>query len=109
MDENRRVVVGVRREHQASDLGADGLDLPADLDPVAIGEPHVENGHVRLDVADELQALLRCSRLADDFHVVLGLEQRTQARPHQFVIVEHEDPDRHPVDTATRPTWRRTR
>ena len=94
IDENSASSSEYDVEHQTPDLGAGGLDLPADLDPVAIREPDVEDGHVRLEVAQELQALLRRARLADDLHVILGFEQRMQACPHQFVI-----------DRGRRPGW----
>ena len=83
--------------------GAAGLDLAADLDAVAVGQPHVEDGHVGLELPDELQSLFRRARLADDLHVALAVEQRPQAGPDELVIVEQEDTDRHRANNGTAP------
>ena len=63
--------------------------------------------------ADQVQALFGGPGLADDLHVVLGLEQRPQASPDQFMIVEDEDPNRHPAQYChalhpTLPSGKRT-
>jgi hypothetical protein len=42
----QRLVAGVRREHQATDLWVLRSDLAADLDPVPVGEGHVEDRDV---------------------------------------------------------------
>ncbi len=101
MEENERVVVRVRGEHEAAHLWRDRLDLSAHLDPVAVGQADVEDGDVGLEVADHLEPLHRGPGLADDLQVVFGLEQRAQAGPHQLVIVEDENSNRHLANTAT--------
>ena len=42
------LIVGVRGQHQAGNLGIARPDLPADLDAAPVGQPDVENGHVGL-------------------------------------------------------------
>jgi hypothetical protein len=86
-----------------ADLWRQGLDFPADLDAVAVREPHVEDGHVGDELADGPQSLLGRSGLAHDIHVVLGFEERAQPGAHQLVIVEEEDPNRHFPNIATPP------
>ena len=83
-------VVGVRRQHQAGDLGPAGPDLAADLDPVAIWQTHVEDGHIGLGRRNTGQRLLHRARFADDCDVAAGLEQRPQAAADDFVIVKEE-------------------
>jgi hypothetical protein len=45
----QRLVVAERGEHEARDLGHPGPDLPAHRHPVAVRQPHVQHGHVRLE------------------------------------------------------------
>ena len=91
----QRLVIRERREHEALDLGVGGPDLPAHLDAVAVGETHVEHGHVGLRRRDAAVRLLGRTGLAHDGEVVLGLEQLPQPAPHHLVVVEEEHPHRH--------------
>jgi hypothetical protein len=69
-----------------------GPYLPAHLDPVAIGEAHVQHGHVRSGRRDPAQRLLGGAGLADDHEVILSLEQLPQPPAHDLVIVEEKHP-----------------
>ena len=64
------------------------------LDPVAVGQAHVEHGHVRPQRRDPGQRGGRGARLADHLDVRLGLEQVAHAAPDHLVVVQQEDPDR---------------
>ena len=83
-----------------------GPDLPAHLDPVAVGQPHVQHRHVRVHRRDPAQGLVGRPRLAHDHHVVAGgLQQLADTSPDHLVVVEQEHPDRHP-DLAPPGRWR---
>ena len=102
-----RLVVGVRREHQAARVGHLGADVAAHLDAAAVGQAHVEHGDVGLRGADPRQRLLDGAGLADDLHVGLEAEQLGDAATDDLVVVEQEDPDRawsaaHGFDDAVR-------
>ena len=89
-----RLVIGEGREHDAGDLGLTRTDLATDLDAIAVGEPHVEHGHLRSGRRDPRQRELCGAGLTDDLHVVLCVEELPQAAAHHFVVVEQEDPNR---------------
>src|SRR3982751_3876181 len=42
-----RVLVGVAGEHEGAHAGDAGLELAADVRPVAVGQPHVDDDDVR--------------------------------------------------------------
>ena len=84
------LVLGERGQHDAGDLRVPGADLAADLDPVAVGQPDVEDGHVGRGGRDPPVGLLGRSGLADDLEVVLRLEQLAQPAADDLVIVEQE-------------------
>jgi len=69
-----------------------GPYLPAHLDPIAIGEPHVQHGHVGPCRRDPAQRLFRGAGLTDHLEVVLGLEQVPQAPAHDLMVIKEEHP-----------------
>ena len=71
--------------------GCGDAQLAAHLDPVAVGQAHVEHGHVGADGGDPLQGLRSRARLADDLEVVVGLQQVAHAAADDLVVVEQED------------------
>ena len=92
---DQRLVVGVGREHDARDLREARPDLPTDLDAAAVGQAHVEDGHVGPGGRDAAQGLSDRAGLADHLDVVGRLEERPQAGPHHLVVVEQEDTQAH--------------
>src|SRR5690606_34073705 len=85
-----RVVVGERRQHDAGDLGVARADVAADLDAVAVGQPHVAHRDVGARGGDAGQRFLGGARLADDLQVVLGLEELADPPADDLVVVEQE-------------------
>ena len=107
----QRLVVGVRREHQARHLGQATADLAAQLDPVAIGQADVEDGHIGLHGEHPGEARLDRIGLADDREVVGGVDQCTHTLTNDLVVVDQEDTDgrfvgklRHPDQCARHAT-----
>ncbi len=95
MDAMQRLVVGVGREHHAGDLGGLRSDLAADLDAAAVGQAHVENGHVGLRGRYAGEGIGHRAGFAHHRHVLTRLEQGAQARPDDFVVVEEEHTQSH--------------
>ena len=71
-----------------------GSDVAAHLDPVAVGEPHVQHGDMRAGGRDPTDGLLRGAGLADHGQVVFRFEQVAHSAANDLVIVEEEDPGR---------------
>jgi two-component system, NarL family, sensor histidine kinase DevS len=88
------LVIGEGREHEALDLGVAGTNLATHLDPIAVGQPHVEQRHIRSSWRDTREALLGRPALADDFDVALPFKQPRQAAANDLVIVKQEHPYR---------------
>ena len=95
------LIVGVRGQHQARNLGVAGPDLPADLDAASVGQPDVEDRHIGLQGGDLLQPQLRRGGLTHHLHVLFAFEQRLQSCPDQLVVVEDENANRHCHNLAT--------
>ena len=72
-----------------------GGDGAGRLDAVEHGHAHVHEhdvGPVELDEADGVGPV---GRLADDLHVLLGLQDHAEALPQERLIVRQHQPDRH--------------
>ena len=67
-----------------------GADVAAHLDPVAVGEPHVEHGDVRAGGGDPTDGLFGGAGLADDGQIVLRFEQIPHPAADDLVVVEEE-------------------
>ena len=78
-----------------------GTNLAADLDAVAVGQAHVDDGDVGLDRRDPRHAFLGGSGLADHLDVVVRLEQLAHAAANDLVIVEQEDANRHGCEASS--------
>ncbi len=70
-------------------------ELPAQLDAIAVGETHVEHGHIRIGRRQQRQRLPRRAGLADDNEIRLRLQEIAQAPADHLVIVDEEDFHRH--------------
>lgn len=89
----QRLVVGIRREHEAPDLGHERSNVSAHLDPRAVWEPYVEDGDVRPRRWDAVHCLLLRTSLAHDSHIALESEEIGKTTPDEFVIVHEEHSD----------------
>ena len=49
----------------------------------------------RPQLAGELDGLLSIARLADHLEVALRLQEQSETRPHQFLVVDDQQPDPH--------------
>jgi hypothetical protein len=67
-------------EHQARHPRHPRADIPADRQPVPIGQPHIENRHVRAERRDAGKRRGRCPGLADDHDARVGLQQVADPR-----------------------------
>ncbi len=65
-------------------------DLAADLDAAAVGQPDVENGHVRLRSRNAGEGLGDRPRLAHHLNVLVRFEQGAQPRADDLVVVDEE-------------------
>ena len=95
------LVVGVRSQHQAGDLGIGRSNLPAHLDAASIGESHVENGDIGLQRRDLFQPQLGGGGLSDHLHVLFTFEQGLEPCADQLVVIEDENTNRHCDNLAT--------
>ena len=68
--------------------------------PRTVGQPDVENGDVGAGGGDPVARLLGGARLADDFEVVLRLEELAHAAADDLVVVEQEHLDGHRGQSA---------
>jgi hypothetical protein len=80
MTASNSLVVRERGQHQAVQLGQQRAQVPAHLDPAAVGEPHVEDGHVGRRGGRPLHRFGGGAGLADDLEVVGGLEEVAHLR-----------------------------
>ena len=69
--------------------------LAAGFDPVAVLEPHVEHGDVRIESVHAGDRLGLGAGLADHRDVAFGFEEVANTSPHDLVVVEQEHADRH--------------
>ena len=76
-----------------------GGDAAGGLDAVEAGHLDVHQHDVRLHAAREPHGRGAVRGVADDLHVVLGVEQGPEPGPHQRLVVGEQDPD-HAVGTA---------
>ena len=72
-----------------------GPDVAAHLHPAAVGQAHVEDGHVGAERRDPAERLGDGAGLPHHLEVVGRLEQGPQAGPDDLVVVEEEDADGH--------------
>jgi hypothetical protein len=68
-----------------------GPNFPAHLDAVAVGQPDVEDRHIRLGRWDPRQGLLGRPGLSDDLEPAGGFEQVPEAAANHLVIIEQEN------------------
>ena len=54
---------------------------------------HVHQHHVGLDLRDQLHGLLAVGRFGDHFDALGQRQQRTDALPHQGLVVDQTDTD----------------
>ena len=66
-------------------------DLSTGLDTAPVRKSHIEDHHVRTVVADPPNRVLDCAGLADHFHVLLGVDQRTEAGADDLVVVDEQN------------------
>ena len=88
------LVVVVAGEDQGLDARVDRTHLTAHVDPAAVGQPAVEDCHVRLERRDPGDGLPRRAGLTDDLDVTLALQQVVQPTTDDLVVVEQKHPDR---------------
>ena len=72
-------------------LGFLGDDLLRGLDSIELRHADIENGDLRMMFGDKLDGFPPIARLGDDFEIRLLIEQQTQARPNDGVIVSEQD------------------
>ena len=71
-------------------------DAPADrLEPVEVRHAHVYKDDVGAVPLGSLDRLAAFTRFVDDRDVRLGVEDHTEARRHQLLILGHDDEDTH--------------
>ena len=63
------------------------LDLARRFDAGFIRQTDVHQDHIGFHLRRNFQRLCRGACLADDFYIVLGIEQHLQARTHDRVII----------------------
>jgi hypothetical protein len=68
-------------------------DAAGRLDAIDPGHPDVHQQHVRRVPFREPHGLLCVSGLADHVEVVLGVEERGESGPDEFLVVGQRDPD----------------
>ena len=79
------------------------MDLGTDLDATPIGQPNVQNDHIRMQVSRERERLVRRSSLSHDAQVVLCIEEGSETFSDEPVIVRDQDLDLHrPVRECSR-------
>jgi len=66
-------------------------DLPGRFDPVKLGHADIENGNLRMVFRDKLDRFPPIAGLRYYLEIGLLIEQQTQARPNDGVIVSEED------------------
>lgn len=69
------------------------MQLPADRDAVAVGEPYVEHRDVRAQRRAAREGVLDSARVADDRDVRFGVEQVGQTPSYDLVVVQQEHTD----------------
>jgi two-component system, NarL family, sensor histidine kinase DevS len=89
------LVVPERGQHQAGDPRVSRTHLTAHLDPVAVGQAHVEHRDVRVGLRDACERHTGAGRLADDLEVVLGVDEVTEPASYDLVVVDEVDANGH--------------
>ena len=83
--------IGVHAENHYLGLGRLIGDLLGSLDPVELWHTDIENGNVGMLLGDQLNGFPSIASLRYNFEVGLLLEQQSQARPNDGVIVSEQD------------------
>src|ERR1019366_10325705 len=90
------VLVEVERgEHQHPGPVTGPADVPVRLDAVEPGHSHVHHHDVGGRGSQQFSRGLPVAGLADHGHVVLCVEYHPEPGPHQFLVIDQEDPDAH--------------
>ena len=79
-----------QRQHLRLRRGA--LELLRGLDAVEAGHRNIQHGHVGLQRDGPGHRRLSIGCFAHDFHIGLCIDERTEAFPHDRMIVGHEYP-----------------
>src|SRR5580704_17937973 len=106
----KNVLVQVERgedQHPGHARALAGGDLPGGLDTVHHRHPDVHHDDVRPEARSDLDGLAAVARLTDDLQVVLRVDERGERGTEQRLVVDDEDPDRHPAPSIG--TWAFTR
>src|SRR6202021_4187165 len=83
-------------EYSRHVAGPCGQNLARRRDTVGHGHADVHQDDVRREVRRELDRLPSVGRLADDFQVVLGVDQRRERGAEQRLVVDDGDSGGHP-------------
>src|SRR5262249_14360289 len=70
-----------------------GRDAPGGFNAIKTRHLYVHEHDIRPQSAGQLDGRRAVGGLADDFQVVLGVEQRPESGPHQRLVVGEQDPD----------------
>ena len=79
-------------ENNDLDVWSDRHHLPADLEPVDVGQSHVDHNHIWLQACSGVEQLTTGTKRADD--CVRRFEQPLQRRKKARVVVRQEDSGR---------------
>src|SRR5207342_3536326 len=97
--------VVLHRQHEDAGVGRLDPDLGGGIDAARPGHDDVEQHDVGLELARHPHGLLPIARLADCLEVVLALEEESEARPYDSVIVDDQDPDHAGTSTTSVVPW----
>src|SRR5262249_9949656 len=93
------------REDHDLDVRRDVEDLAGGGDSVEAGHPHIHEHEVGAKRAGALDGRAAVSGLADDLDALVAREDGFQARAHEVVVVDEEDPNRRLRHAASSPPW----
>lgn len=102
-----RLVIGVRRQHEVGDTGHRVAQVATHLNPAAVGKPDVEDRDLGSGGRDPGQGLGDCAGLTDNLQIGLEFEEIGETPPHDFMVVEEEDPDRRHLESMGPSGWGR--
>src|SRR5581483_1058482 len=93
--------LGVHRQHEHTRRQALLRDLLRGVKPAHHWHGEVHDDHVRPQPLGNLDSLAAVGGLADDLHIWLVVEQGSQTRPQNGVVVHEDDPNLSFAQTAT--------
>ena len=90
---NQGPFVGESGQDQHTRFRGENLDMSADFDTGAIRQIEVQHDYIGLIEPDPAHRLFGGSGFSDNLEVRLGFDQSLEAVAHEFMVVDHHQPD----------------